>query len=66
MPSMNSITRKDIFYKLKKLGWVHERNSKHMIFSHPNSTKKISVPYRHNEGISPGTKRQILKIAESV
>lgn len=66
MPSMNSITRKDILYKLKQLGWTHKRNSKHMIFSHPNSMKTIAIPYRHNEGLSPGTKRQILKIAESV
>lgn len=66
MNEIHSMTMKNLLNKIESLGWKHERNSKHMIYSHPKAKKKIAIPYRHNNGLSTGVKRQILKIAQSI
>lgn len=53
-------TTKDLINHIERHGWVFERNSKHIIYMHPDKKHKLAVPRRVGN-LSPGTARQILK-----
>jgi len=59
-------TYSELIDYIEDLGWTLDRNTKHVIYKHPKSYHKISIPHRHKNGMSKGMINKALKIAESV
>jgi predicted RNA binding protein YcfA (HicA-like mRNA interferase family) len=49
----------DLHKHLKKSGWDRDRNSKHIQYVHPKSSRPIAVPHKHGKTVAPGTVRNI-------
>lgn len=56
---------KDLVKHIENAGWTLERSNKHMIYSKPNISNKIILPFHgKGEGVSPGIIRKTMNIIE--
>jgi predicted RNA binding protein YcfA (HicA-like mRNA interferase family) len=55
------MTSKQLIKFAKSLGWVLARNgSKHQIFTHENSTRRVIIPYHTRDHVGTLIKKQLL------
>ncbi|MDI9417584.1 MAG: type II toxin-antitoxin system HicA family toxin [Euryarchaeota archaeon] len=64
MPKLPSLTPQKVIAILEKKGFVLKRvTGSHYIFVHPETKRRVTVPYHSNQDIARGTLIQILEDA---
>jgi predicted RNA binding protein YcfA (HicA-like mRNA interferase family) len=63
MPKLPSLSAQKVIKILEKKGFVLKRiTGSHYIFAHPETKRRVSVPY-HRDDVAKGTLLEILKEA---
>ncbi|MFZ3146054.1 type II toxin-antitoxin system HicA family toxin [Methanothrix sp.] len=64
MPKLPSLTPQKVKAILEKKGFVLKRiTGSHYIFAHPETKRRVTVPYHSNQDIARATLKQILEDA---
>jgi predicted RNA binding protein YcfA (HicA-like mRNA interferase family) len=64
MPKLPSLTPQKVIAIIEKKGFVLKRvTGSHYIFAHPETKRRVTVPYHSNQDIARGTLIQILEDA---
>jgi predicted RNA binding protein YcfA (HicA-like mRNA interferase family) len=64
MPRLPRVSARELFRAPEKEGFVFSRSKgSHVIYHHPETAKRVTVPYHAGRTIPPGTVANILREA---